>query len=390
MTAVPATVRSALFGELPDGRPVTRFELRTASAVAGVLDYGAVLHTLTVPDREGIPGNVILGMADPAGYAAQDAYFGAVVGRVANRITGGRFTLDGAEYQLACNQSTNNLHGGPDGFDRRLWAAAPVDGPWPHLRLDLTSPDGDQGFPARLDVVVDYLLEERMPGRPRLWIRYAARNGEPGGGRSTPVNLTHHAYFNLAGEGSGSVEGQLIQIPASRYTPVREDLIPTGQHADVAGTPFDLRAPAPLGPRMRTRHEQVLRAQGLDHNWVIDDDAPVAEIDWPATTAPDPADPAAPQAAAVPVLRLAMRALDPGSGRQLDVWSDRPGVQLYTSNFLHGTIAGTSGRLYRQGEGFTAETQDFPDAPNQPGFPSIALGPQRTYRSTTVFAFGTD
>jgi aldose 1-epimerase len=385
MTAVPP-LESAPFGDLPDGRPITRFELRTPSATAGILDHGAVLHTLTVPDREGRPGNVTLGMADATGYALQDAYFGAVIGRFANRIADGRFALNGTTYQLAVNQAPNNLHGGPDGFDRRTWTAEPVEGPWPHLRLSLTSPDGDQGFPCRLDVVVDYLLEEPVPGSARLWIRYAARNGDPVGGRSTPVNLTHHAYFNLAGEGSGSVDGQLVRMPASRYTPVGPRQVPTGQYADVAGTPFDFRELTVLGPRMRSRQDEIVRAKGLDHNWVIDEDAPAIRTPWPATN-PATAD----EDGLWPApLRLAMQALDPGSGRRLDVWTDRPGVQLYTANSLNGTVAGTSGRLYRQGDAFTAETQGFPDAPNHPDFPSVALGPQQTFRSTTIFAFGTD
>ncbi len=399
------------FGTLPDGRVVTRQVLRTTSATAAILDYGATLQSLTVPDRTGRPADVVLGMADLPGYQAQTAYLGAVIGRFANRIAGGRFRLNGTGYELACNDGPNNLHGGPEGFDRRLWTAEPVAGPWPQLRLRLTSPDGDQGFPGRLEVTVDYLLEEAVAGAPRLWIRYAARNAEPAGGPSTPVNLTHHAYFNLAGEGTGSVDAQLVRVPASRYTPVDADLIPFGEHADVAGTPFDLRTLTPLGPRTRLQHQQILRARGFDHNWVIDTDSPQLGIRWPGSvpaegvpgtgssaTGTDGSATSSPGAAihgdgappGEPPLRLALQAIDPGSGRRLEVWSDRPGVQLYTCNALDGTLVGASGRIYRPGDGFTAETQGFPDAPNQPGFPSTALAPQQTFRSVTVFAFGTD
>jgi aldose 1-epimerase len=384
-------VRVEPFGHLDDGREVTRFVLETASASAAILSYGATLQSLVVPDRAGRPGDVVLGLTDLPGYQAQDTFLGAVVGRVGNRIAGGHFTLDGVTYRLPLNNGPNHLHGGPGGFQTLLWDAAPVSsGAWPQLRLQLISPDGDQGYPGQLDVTVDYLLDGSTPDGPRLWIRYTVRNTEAPGGRSTPVNPTHHAYFNLAGEGSGSIDGQLVRVPAGRYAPVDATLIPTGGLAPVDGTPMDLRTPAPIGPRLRVRTEQTLHGNGFDHYWVIDDDAPVLEVPWPGT---DPDDGAAPPVGAAQSaggggpLRLALQATDPGNGRRLDVWSDRPGVQFYTANAFDGSIVGKSGRVYRQGDGFTAETQGFPDAPNQPGFPSTVIGPQQVFRSTTVFAF---
>lgn len=391
-------VRAEPFGHLDDGREVTRFVLRTPTAVASILDHGAVLQSLVVADRAGRPGDIVLGMADLPGYLAQDYFLGAVVGRVGNRIARGRFTVDGVTYQLPLNNGPNNLHGGPGGFQSLLWNAEPVPGTWPGLRLRLTSPDGDQGFPCPLDVAVDYLLDGSAEAGPRLWIRYTVRNDEPAGGRSTPVNPTHHAYFNLAGEGSGSVDGHLLRIPAARYTPVDDTLIPTGELAAVEGTPMDLRNAVGIGPLLRARTAQTAYARGFDHNWVIDDDAPTLDAVWPAPApgaADDDPSPDAVPSDAVPSdagrpLRLALQATDPGSGRRLDVFSDLPGVQLYTANYFDGTVIGKSGRAYRQGDGFTAETQYFPDSPNQPQFPSAMLGPQQVFRSTTVFALGID
>jgi aldose 1-epimerase len=385
-------VWSEPFGRLDDGREVTRFVLRTGSASAAILSYGGILQSLVVPDRAGGTGDVVLGMADLPGYQAQKLCLGAIVGRVGNRIAGGRFSCDGLTYELPLNNGPNNLHGGPGGFQTLLWDAEPVPGgAWPQLRLRLTSPDGDQGFPARLEVTVDYLLDGSAEEDTRLWVRYAVTNTEPPGGRSTPVNPTHHAYFNLAGEGSGSVDGHLVRVPASRYTPVDDTLIPTGALAPVEGTPLDLRTAVPIGPALRVHTEQTLRAKGFDHNWVLDGDAPALNPVWPGAGHGDgpgarPGDD--PDGEAQP-LRLALQATDPGSGRRLEVWSDRPGVQLYTANHFDGSVVGKSGRTYRQGDGFTAETQGFPDAPNQPAFPSVMLGPQQVFRSTTVFAFGT-
>jgi aldose 1-epimerase len=396
---VATGVEAEPFGQLDDGREVTRFVLRTPSASASILDYGAILQSLVVPDRAGCAGDVVLGMADLPGYQAQDAFLGAIVGRVGNRIARGRFTLDDVTYELPLNNGPNNLHGGPGGFQVLLWDAEPVPGVRPRLRLRLTSPDGDQGFPCPLRVTVDYLLDGSAETGPRLWIRYTVRNDEPAGGRSTPVNPTHHAYFNLAGEGSGSVDGHLLRVPASRYTPVDGALIPTGELAGVAGTPLDLRSATEIGPLLRVHTEQTAYARGYDHNWVIDDDAPTLDEPWPgrdpdtASGEDEPADggPASDDvlSSAGRPLRLALQATDPDSGRRLDVFSDLPGVQLYTANYFDGTVIGKSGRAYRQGDGFTAETQYFPDSPNQPQFPSVMLGPQQVFRSTTVFAFGT-
>jgi aldose 1-epimerase len=389
-----AWVRTSSFGRLPDGREGLRTVLTTPTASAALLSYGAALQSLTVPDRHGRPLGVVLGLPDLDGYLGQDAFLGAVVGRVANRISGARFTQDGVSYRLPRNEGPNILHGGPEGFHAKVWDVEPItDGPWPQVRLHLVSPDGDQGFPARLEVTADYLLEATDPAAPRLWMRLTARNTEPAGGRSTPVNLAPHPYLNLGGEGSGSVDGHVVALLASRYTPLGVGGTPSGVIAEVDGTPLDLRTPTELGPRLRTKHEQLVRGHGLDHNWVLDVDAPQLELPWPGTDAGIDAgtDPGAKPADAEQEapLRLALQAGHPGTGVQLELWTDRPGLQLYTGNAFDGTLAGHSGRLYRSGDGFAAEPQAFPDTPNHPSFGSIALAPQQVFRTTSVFAFST-
>lgn len=369
------------FGELSDGRAVTRFVLALGAVQVGILDWGAALQSVHVPDSAGQASSVLLGFSDAAGYEAHEGYLGAAIGRYGNRIAGGRFHLNGTEYVLACNQDGNNLHGGPEGFDRRLWRAEPLpEGALPRLRLHLVSPDGDQGFPGRLSVSVEYALQLTPAGSARLWIRYQATNDEPEGGLSTVVNLTNHAYFNLAGEGSGTVEDQVLQILADRYTPVDPHLIPLGKLDEVAGTPLDFRRPMPIGARLREGHEQLVRAHGYDHNWVLVQDPDEADL---LALSESPGCPDHWR------LQRALHAQDPGTGRTLDVWTDRPGVQVYTGNGLNGTLVGVSGRAYRAGDAFTAETQDFPDAPNQPTFPSTVLAAQQTLVSYTVYEFGT-
>jgi len=385
-------VRTLTFGRLPDGREALRTVLTTPTASAAVLSHGAALQSLTVPDRDGRPLGVVLGLPVLDAYLAQDAFLGAVVGRVANRISGGRFSLDGVGYELPRNDGPNTLHGGPGGFHARVWDVEPVgDGPWPRVRLHLVSPDGDQGFPARLEVTADYLLDGEDPAAPRLWVRFTARNTEPVGGRCTPVNLAPHPYLNLGGEGSGSVDGHVVTILASRYTPLGPGGTPSGLIADVDGTPLDLRTATELGPRLRVRHQQLLRGHGFDHNWVLDDDSPTLDLPWPGMP-PDPAPaptgtgedgdpPVAP--------RLALAAHHPGTGVRLDLWTDRPGLQFYTANAFDATLVGHSGRIYRAGDAFAAEPQAFPDTPNHPAFGSITLAPQQVFRATSVFAFST-
>jgi aldose 1-epimerase len=339
------------FGALPDGRPVTRFTLgRPGGVQLRVLDLGAVVQELWVPDREGRIANVVLGFADVDGYveAAAD-FYGAVVGRYANRIAGAELELDGTTHRLSANDGTNTLHGGAEGFHQRVWEVVEQDDT--SITLSLLSPDGDQGFPGSLHATVTYEVTE-----DEVRIGYTARSDA-----TTVVSLTQHAHFNLAGEGSGSVEGHLLHVAAGRYTPVGPELIPDSGHEEVTGTPFDLREPRPIGERLREGHPQLRRGRGYDHNFVLDGgEGPAAVLE------------------------------DPASGRRLEVRTDRPGLQVYTCNFQDGSHYGTSGRSYRQGDGIALETQLFPDGPHhvgEPGWPDPVLRPGETARSSTVWRF---
>lgn len=344
------------FGVLPDGTAVDRWTVRAGDLTLRVLSYGGIVQELRVPDRHGKPANISLGFDNLESYVADSPYFGALIGRYGNRIAAGRFTLDGTEYQLPVNDGPNSLHGGDQGFDKRVWAVEPFRrGREAGLTLRRTSPDGEMGYPGTLEVEVDYTL---TPGG-EFRIDYRATTDAP-----TVVNLTNHTYFNLAGEGSGTVEGHLLEVAASRYTPVDDTLIPTGELAEVAGTPFDFRRAKPIGHDLRTAHEQLLYTQGYDHNFVLDKGR---------TGRPGPA----------------ATVRDPSSGRVMRVTTTEPGVQFYGGNFVTGTFAGTSGRIYRQSDGLCLETQHFPNSPNQPDFPSTVLRPGETYRSSTVHAFGT-
>lgn len=337
------------FGTLPDGSPVIRYTLRRAGGLTlRVLTYGGVVQSLEVPDARGRVANVVLGFATLEGYlAAGDAYFGGVVGRFANRLTDGRFGLDGKTYSVDINAGGNCLHGGKSGFDKRLWQAEPIGDD--DLRLSLTSPDGDQGFPGRLSVHVTYCLLESG-----VRITYQAATDAP-----TVINLTNHSYFNLAGEGSGSVEAHTFVIDADEFTPVSRGLIPTGEVADVGGTPLDLRHQTAIGAHLRDSHPQMLAAKGYDHNYVLRGTG----------------------------LRRAARLADPGSGRVLEVFTDQPGLQLYSGNFLDGSHVGTGGTAYRQGDGLALETQHFPDSPNHPAFPSTVLRPGQPFDTSTTWQF---
>jgi aldose 1-epimerase len=350
------------FGTAPDGTPVERWTLANGDMTVRVLTYGGVIQTLEVPDRHGEVDNVVLGFADVAGYASDaDPYFGSLIGRYGNRIAAGSFSLDGSTYQLPLNDGPNTLHGGPDGFDDQVWTATAVgDDDVAALRLELVSPDGDQGFPGTLTTAVTYSLDDDR----RLSVHYEATTDAP-----TVVNLTQHTYWNLSGEGTGTINDHHLRIDASGYTPVDSTLIPTGEIASVEGTPFDFREPTAIGERIRENDQQLLYGQGYDHNWVLDRDDDGAR---PGSDAEDP-------------LEEAAQLHDPDSGRTLTIWTTEPGLQFYSGNFLDGTIVGTSGRTYRQGDGLALETQHFPDSPNQPGFPSTELRPGEVYDSTTVF-----
>jgi len=344
------------FGTLPDGRVVEEVILSNGTLTARIITWGAALRCLDVPDRDGRPADVLLGYADLGSYLDHPQYFGASVGRYANRIRGGRFSLDGRDYTLPTNDGPNTLHGGPDGFDRRLWQVQSVEGgTTPSVTLRYVSPDGEGGFPGTLTASVTYTLA----APDTLRIAYSATTDRP-----TIVNLTNHSYFNLAGEASGRpVLDHVVTIPAERYTPVDATQIPTGEFAPVAGTPFDFRQPRSLGARIRDGREvQLLRGHGYDHNYVISEGPAEAP-------------------------RLVARVEDPASGRVLEVASTAPGVQLYSGNMLDATSAGKSGLAYRQSDAFAIEPELFPDTPNQPGFGSARLDPGGTFRNVITYRF---
>lgn len=350
------------FGKLPDGRTAQLFTLRAADGFAvEISDYGGIIVRLLTPDRAGKLADVTLGYGDVAGYVAKSPYFGALIGRVGNRIAGGKFTLEGKTYTLATNNTPGgipcHLHGGVAGFDKKLWAAEPMvrDGR-AALRLTLTSPAGEEGYPGTLRVEVIYSLTADRG----LRIDYAATTDAP-----TPVSLTNHAYFNLRGEGAGDILGHQLTLHATRYTPVNAGLIPTGELAPVAGTPFDFTRPHAIGARIGENHEQLVRGIGYDHNFVL------AEA-----TRREPA--------------LAARVTEPETGRVMEVLTTEPGVQFYTGNFLDGTITGKAGKAYAKRHGFCLETQHFPDSVNQPKFPGTILRPGQTYRSATIYRFSAE
>lgn len=353
-----ATVKREPFGEV-EGARVERFILTNDNGMGvAILSHGGIVQRIDVPDRKGDVGNVALGFRSLDEYVRDSPYFGCITGRYANRIAHGRFTLDGVERQLAINSGTNALHGGLKGFDKHVWAAEATDvDDGVALRLSRVSPDGEENFPGEMPVEVTYALTEAN----ELRIDYRATTTKP-----TIVNLTNHTYFNLAGEGSGNVLGHVLQINARRYTPIDKAGVPTGEIAAVAGTPMDFTEPVAIGARIRDDFEQIALGFGYDHNYVLD--------------RPDRDEGG---------LVVAAVAIDPSSGRRLETRTTEPGIQFYSGNFLPGSYAGTSRRLYRQSDGFALETQHFPDSPNKPKFPSTVLRPGETFRSTTIYAFST-
>ena len=353
-----AGVTSEPFGQL-DGQPVLRFTLTGAGGlIVRLLSYGGIVQAIEAPDRDGRPANVTLGFPDLHSYVTLSPFFGAIIGRYANRIAGGRFTLDGQAYSIPINSPPNSLHGGARGFDKHIWQAEELrEGDAVGIRLARTSPDGEEGYPGALRVEVSYLLTANNA----LRIRYRASVDRP-----TVLNLTNHAYFNLAGEGAGDVYDHVLRLAADRYTPIDAALIPTGAIEPVAGTPLDFTAPIAIGARIRDRHQQLLRAQGYDHNMVV--------------RRADRFDAS---------LVMAARVYEPRSGRVLEVSTTEPGLQFYSGNFLDGTLVGTGGNTYRQGDGFCLETQHFPDSPHRPEFPSTVLRPDQEFDSTTVYTFST-
>lgn len=355
------TNQQGTFGKLPDGTPIEKYTLQNSNGVqATVITYGGILQALVVPDKNGKGDDIVLGFDDVDGYVKNgNVYFGATIGRFGNRIADGRFELDGNTYQIPQNDGSNALHGGPKGFDTKVWKAKPSnkDGSV-GVELSYVSPDGEMGFPGTLTTHVTYSLNEDN----ELRIEYSATTDKP-----TVLNLTNHAYFNLAGAGNGTILDQVATLHASHYTPVTEKLIPTGELAPVAGTPMDFLKPTPFGQHIKDDHPQLKFAEpkqgGFDFNWVLDTKGDVT--------------------------KLATEVSDPKSGRVLQLYTTEPGVQLYTSNFLDGSIKGKGGKTYPHWSGFTLETQHFPDAPNQPNFASTRLDPGQTYTQTTVYKFPT-
>lgn len=352
-----ATAMRAAFGATPSGTPVEAVTLSNADGIsARIISYGATLQSLELPDRSGRIEDVALGYPDLAGYIAKPQFFGATVGRFANRIAGAKFSLDGHVYTLAANDGPNSLHGGNRGFDKVVWTITDVrSGPAASVTLAYVSADGEEGYPGRLEVAVTYSLDDRGT----LTTRYEATTDKP-----TIVNLSHHSLFNLAGIESGrSILSQRLLINADAYTPVDAGLIPTGELRSVAGTPFDFRESHRIGERIRDGSDaQIVIGRGYDHNFVLNGGV-----------------------TAMP--KLAARMEDPVSGRVMELYTTEPGLQIYSGNFLDGTVIGKADRVYRQGDGLALEPQKFPDSPNHPTFPSARLDPGETYRQTSYYRF---
>jgi aldose 1-epimerase len=358
-TARSAEISRSDFGSLPDGRHVELISLTNGHGLTlRVMTLGASVQSLMVPDRNGKAADVALGYASLAGYLSKPQYFGATVGRFANRIAGGRFTLDGRSYQLAKNDGPNTLHGGLKGFDKALWTVQSAQaGPTASVAFELVSPDGEESYPGKLSVTATYSLSEQN----EIAVEYRATTDKP-----TIVNISNHTYFNLAGEGSpDGVMKHLLTLNAQEFTPVDATLIPTGEFRQVAGTVFDFRTARPIGRDIRDgREQQLLYGKGYDHNWVISHTA-------------------------AKELRTVARVEDPASGRVMNILSDQPGLQFYSGNFLDGTTVGKSGHTYRQGDAFVLEPQLFPDAPNHPSFGSAELKPGSVYRNRILYRFST-
>ena len=345
----------APFGQMPDGQRVELYTLTNSRGMqVRAITYGAIIQAIRVPDTSGRVADVALGFDSLQGYLTDSPYFGAIVGRYANRIARGRFTLGGRTYRLATNNGPNHLHGGLKGYDKVVWRGESFQrGDTVGVKFEHTSPDGDEGYPGTVQVAVTYTL---TPGN-ELIVEYGASADRP-----TPLNLSQHSYFNLAGEGSGDILKHELTIDADRYTPVNSTLIPTGALARVANTPFDFRRATAIGARIGKNDPQITYGKGYDHNFVLNRTGPG--------------------------LQHAVHVLHPKTGRTLDISTTEPGLQFYSGNFLDGTIKGKAGHVYTHRSALVLETQHFPDSPNHPAFPSTILRPGKDYRSRTVFAFG--
>jgi aldose 1-epimerase len=335
-----------------DGKPVYLYTLEDGKITVRILNYGGIVQSLEAPDRSGNPTDIVLGFDTLDGYVSSGnkPYMGAIIGRYANRIAGGTFQLNGQTFHVPKNDGDNALHGGIAGFNKKVWSAKEItDG----VELTYISKSGEEGFPGTLTTTVRYTLKGND-----LRIEYSATTDA-----DTVLNLTNHSYFNLKGQGNGDILGHEMKIYAHRYTPVNANLIPTGELAPVAGTPFDFLKPTVIGARIDADNEQLKLARGYDQNWVLDAGGRKVE--------------------------LAAEAYDPTTGRVLQVLTDQPGVQFYTGNFLDGTITGKGGKVYNHRFAFCLETQHFPDSPNRPKFPSTELRPGQTFHSMTIYRFST-
>ena len=362
-TTTKSTVTKADFGKTPDGTAVEIYTLRNSKgAEACIMTYGGIVQKLLMPDKSGKLADIVLGFDTLGGYT--DAkyvgacpYFGALIGRYGNRIGGAKFTLEGKTFQLATNNGPNSLHGGVKGFDKVVWTAAKADvgSDGPQLVLKYLSKDGEEGFPGNLNVTATYTLTEDNA----LKLTFDATTDKP-----TVVNLTHHSYFNLAGQGNGDILGELVSMNANQTTPVDAGLITTGAFADVAGTPFDFRTPTAIGARINDTNTVLQYGPGYDHNWVIN--KPAGQ------------------------LGLMARVKDPTSGRVMEVWSDEPGLQFYAGNFLDGTLTGKDGKVYQKRSAFCMEPQHYPDSPNKANWPSVELKPGQTYHNVIEYKFSAE
>ncbi len=336
------------FGKTPDGASVDIYTLKDGALEARITTYGGIVTSLKVPDKKGNSADVVLGFDSLDGYLGKSPYFGAIIGRYGNRIAAGKFALGGKTYSIPANDGPNALHGGPRGLDKVVWKAKEIS----HgIELSYVSPDGDQGFPGALSAVVRYTLRGKD-----LKIEYSATTD-----KDTVLNLTNHSYFNLAGQGQGDILQHQVKLNAARYTPVDEGLIPTGELAPVEGTPFDFRKATAVGARINDDNEQLHRGKGYDHNWVLDGGGGK--------------------------LSEAAEVYEPATGRVMQVWTDQPGVQFYTGNFLDGTIIGKEGKVYQRRSALCLETQHFPDSPNHANFPSTELKSGKTYHTVTIYRF---
>ena len=348
------TITKQSFGKNDAGENIDLYTLRNTHGVeATITNYGGIVVSLKVPDRNGKFDDVVLGFKDLDNYLKPGPYFGALIGRYGNRIAKGRFTLNGVEYKLAVNNGENHLHGGVKGFDKVIWTGKEMKTKaGPALALTYLSKDGEEGYPGNLSVRVVYTLTNNN----ELKIEYSATTD-----KDTVTNLTHHSYFNLAGEGNGDILNTRVTINANRFVPTDAGSIPLGELRKVSGTPFDFLTPHTIGERINQDDEQLKFGSGYDHTWVIN--------------------------GRMGVMRFAALAYEPASGRVMQVWTTEPGVQFYTGNFLDGTLTGKSGKLYPRRSGFCFETQHYPDSPNQPSFPTTTLKKGATYKSTTIYRF---